>query len=199
MELPEAARRQLAGLDVGEIELDGRWSGATAFEIDARGRAFDEAYFRLQGDQLELRVRELDLAALGGPGAPLAAQGRAALNATGSLEAGQVTLDLSLIELDLSGQEAVLGPARLAARYRRTAAGFQLTVDDFEGELRSADALPAELGPLLPIELVWRGEVDLEGRGASGSGELTSPALGRFPSPENFRRPRVSTCEAIRN
>lgn len=193
LDLPAAARRQLAGLALGAIEVEGS-STPEGLELAAGNAAWQEAVFVLRGESLEARLRGLDLAALSSPGAPVLASGRVDLAASGTLAAGRVELTFTPARFSFAPlaaspaagsaterQTAELGGARLAARFTSLDSGIRLEVERLEAELLAASAVPAEARSLLPLALAWQGAVDLGGRSARGRGELRSRPLGSFP------------------
>ncbi len=180
LELPPKVREQLAGLELGELEVEGLLA-AGSMELNARCGAWQEAFLRLQGEHLEARIRSLDLAALSPAGAPVKASGKVDLEASGTLEAAQLLLQVSPTQFDFEGQKAELAGTTLAANYRKTKAGGELEIDQLEAELLASNLLPESAQPLLPIKLNWQGQVELGPRQARGQGAISSPALGRFP------------------
>lgn len=183
LELPAAARPYLEGLDFGELQLDASWSPGppAVLELKLRGHAFAEAGLMLRDERLELRLRGLELAALGGPEAPLRAEGRADLEASGSLDEGVTRLTLSGARLKQGDRQAELGPVVVEARYRQEEEGLVVNVDRLAAELRAVDGLPAAAAELLPLRLAWRGELALGPRRAQGEGSLIAAGLGALP------------------
>lgn len=186
LELPEAARRQLAGLALGEVGLSGSATPA-GLDLTATNKAWQEAVFALRGEHLEARLRGLELAALSSPGAPISASGRADLAASGTLDAGRLTLALGPASFAFAAEGATpqrigLSGLRVDAGFASRESGYLLEVASLEAELlEAAELLPPEARRLLPLALAWQGEADLGGRAASGKGELRSRPLGRFP------------------
>ena len=180
LELPEPLRRQLAGLELGEIELKGS-SGEGGFELEAKAKPWRQAAFHLRGSSLSGRLEGLELAALAPTSALLAASGQLDLSLSGSLAAAELELALSPARFRFGQDAFELGPTRLRGRYHREQAAHHLTVTSFASELLAASMLPAEAGPALPLDLKFAGELDLTAQQATIKGQIESQALGVFP------------------
>jgi hypothetical protein len=185
LELPPAVRRQLVDLSLQEVAIEGE-SSAAGLDLVAKAAAWQEAAFKLRGENLEARLEGLDLAALSSPGAPVEASGKVDLAATGSLKAGRVELIATPSKFKFEGQETALGGSRLVAGFERGEAGVKLKVEALATELLASGMLPVEAKPLLPVTLEWQGEVEFGYRIARGSGKLASRRLGEFPFKGEF-------------
>jgi hypothetical protein len=185
LDLPPAVRRQLEDLSLHEVAIGGE-SSAAGLDLVANAAAWQEAGFKLRGENLEARLEGLDLAALSSPGAPVEASGKVDLAVTGSLKAGRVELIATPSKFKFEGQETELGDTRLAAGFERGEAGVKLKVEALATELLASGMLPVEAKPLLPVALEWQGEVELGRRLARGSGKLASRKLGEFPFEGEF-------------